>query len=220
MNFDPSPPWVCGNTGPSQYECDYPNVPLWPGESVDLHVSVDLPADTNLCNLTNVAELAWAPGWGDADPSDDAAFANALIPNSKCNPPPGDHTNLKIEKHGLPVCLDKGANWACLYAITVTNTGPGDYTGDIVVHDKLSVANPIAWLPAAVDLHQSRTGPYLHLPASESAGWRRRSSRCDPQHRPADRCAGAQGRAGAGASLHGEQSGRYHRGAWRVSDER
>ena len=147
VNFDPSPPWVCGNTGPSQYQCDYPDVPLWPGDSVDLHVSADLPAGTDLCNLTNVATLAWAPGWGDADPSDDAAFANALIPNSKCTPPPGDHTNLKIEKRGLPVCLDKGANWACLYAITVTNTGPGDYTGDIVVHDKLSVADPITWLP-------------------------------------------------------------------------
>ncbi len=147
VTFDPSPPWVCGATGPSQYECNYPAVPLWPGDSVDLYVSVDLPADTDLCTLPNVAQLVWAPGWGDADPSDDAAFDTALIPNSKCEPPRGDTTNLKIEKRGLPVCLDRGENWGCIYLVTVTNTGPGTYTGDIVVEDTLSVGDAINFLP-------------------------------------------------------------------------
>ncbi len=148
VTFNPSPPWTCGATGPSQYACSYPAVPLWPGDSVDLHVNVDLPADANLCNLPNVAQLDWAPGWGDANPSDDAAYATALVPNRRCEPPRGDRTNLKIEKRGLKVCKDQGSNWACLYAITVTNTGPGEYTGDIVVGDTMSVADPIAFAPA------------------------------------------------------------------------
>ena len=110
-------------------------------------VDVFLPGETELCYLGNAAQIVWPLGWGDANPADDFDFSSALVPNQRCEPPRGDTTNLRIEKEGLRVCLDREDTWFCAYRVTVTNTGPGVYTGNIVVSDVLSVAMPIVSAP-------------------------------------------------------------------------
>ena len=143
MSVAPQPPWLCGPVGAAEYYCTYPPVFLFPGESVDLYVTINLPAAIGLCYLDNAAKLFWPIGYGDANPGDDVAFDSAQIPDAKCKPPYGDTTNLKIEKSAKPkVCEDTGANWKCSFLVTVTNTGPGAYSGDIEVTDSLSVPNP------------------------------------------------------------------------------
>ena len=104
---------------------------------------IDLPAAIGLCYLDNAAKLFWPLGYGDANPGDDVAFDSAQVPDAKCKPPYGDTTNLKIEKSAKPkVCEDTGLDWKCSFLVTVTNTGPGAYSGDIEVTDTLSAPNP------------------------------------------------------------------------------
>ena len=143
MSVAPQPPWLCGPVGAAEYDCTYPPVFLFPGESVDLYVTIDLPAAIGLCYLDNAAKLFWPLGYGDANPGDDVAFDSAQVPDAKCKPPYGDTTNLKIEKSAKPkVCEDTGLDWKCSFLVTVTNTGPGAYSGDIEVTDTLSAPNP------------------------------------------------------------------------------
>jgi hypothetical protein len=152
VHLGPQPPWVCAATGPATYSCAYPPVFLWPGESVDLYVIVELPLPTDLCYLHNVASLTWWPGYGDANSGDDWGFATAKVPNPDCAPPTGETTNLIIDKTPFRMdgdfCADDGAgNWICAWLVTVTNAGLGVYSGSIVVTDTLSVSNNVVWEP-------------------------------------------------------------------------
>jgi hypothetical protein len=147
VTFAPQPPWNCGPTGPSSYQCDYPPVVLYPGEGIELNVHVSLPNRENLCYLDNVAQILWTPGYGDANPGDDYAFASAEIPNDRCRPT-GNRTNLRIDKRPLrDTCPKLGDNWLCPFLVTVTNTGPGLYNGPIQVVDQMSVPNAILYGP-------------------------------------------------------------------------
>ncbi len=139
MDFDPSPPWACFPTGPSDYHCHYPPVLLWPGDSVDLDVEVLLPPDTELCSLINAARLVWPPGFSDSNPANDFGAAVATVPGVDCPPPSGDTTNLILEKHSDALCADFGPDWACFYQVFIQNEpGGGTYNGDIVFEDTLS----------------------------------------------------------------------------------
>ena len=136
MTFAPQPPWFCAPTGLDAYRCQNPFVLLNPGDSTELDVVVDLPKSYTLCYLDNAAALEWPFGYHDANPLDDASFATAHIPGSYCPPPTGDHTNLTIHKYPYTkYCFADGADWNCLYLVVVTNTGPGVYSGKIVVDE-------------------------------------------------------------------------------------
>lgn len=138
MTFTPQPPWFCAPTGIDAYRCQNPFVLLNPGDSTELNVVVDLPKSYTLCYLDNAAALEWPFGYHDANPLDDASFATAHIPGSYCPPPTGDHTNLTIHKYPYTkYCFADGADWNCLYLVVVTNTGPGVYSGKIVVDEVL-----------------------------------------------------------------------------------
>ena len=125
---------VRADSGRPTYQCTYPPVFLCPGDSVDLYVTVDLPAATPTSATSPTPRASSGrPGYGDANPADDFDFASAQVPNERCPPPHGEQTNLKIEKEAAPICDDGGDAWLCVYLVTVTNTGPGVYTGNIVV---------------------------------------------------------------------------------------
>ena len=80
MTFWLSPPWTCPMIAPTEYQCTHPLVVLFPGDSRDLFVQVELPADYSECFLANAVRIEWPAGFGDANPVDDAAFASASIP--------------------------------------------------------------------------------------------------------------------------------------------
>jgi hypothetical protein len=134
MTFSPQPPWLCLEILPSEHQCTYDPAVLWPGDSVDLFVNVDLPAAYPLCYIDNAAGLVWPLGLGDANPADDFDIGTALIPAAHCPPPGGDTTNLKIEKFPwTPFCQEDPAAFVCRYFVIVRNMGPGVYNDTIKV---------------------------------------------------------------------------------------
>ncbi len=148
MTFWLSPPWTCPMIAPTEYQCTHPLVVLFPGDSRDLFVQVELPADYSECFLANAVRIEWPAGFGDANPVDDAAFASASIPSEHCRrPPEGPRTNLRIHKSADPTTCSPGlrGGFDCHYLIQVTNTGPGVYNGSIEIDDQLS-ATPAGWV--------------------------------------------------------------------------
>jgi len=140
MSFWPQPPWSCGPTGPTAYQCATGPVLLYPGDGVVLHEVVKLPkAMVDYCNLANVAALNWIWG-GDDDPSDDFDVGVAGIKAPGCFGAPG--TDLLLDKIAAPTCVDAGADWNCSYVVLVQNAGPGNYSGPIQVQDTLGVNAP------------------------------------------------------------------------------
>ena len=156
VRFDFQPPWLCAELGAFNYECTLPGAFLWPGDSVDLFVTVEQPigaigpnevVNGNICYAGNGAELFWWGEYGDANPWDDFDFAQAQIPDEDCLPQDGG-TNLTVVKTAFhDPCLLGGDDWICPFLITVTNTGPGIYNGPIALIDEPSVDGVITYGP-------------------------------------------------------------------------
>ena len=175
MTFSPTPPWFCTMTGPDAYQCVDPAVTLNPGDSIDLNVVVELPPSYHLCFLDNAASIEWPGGYGDADPSDDAAFASAHIPGSYCQPPEGNKTNLFIQKYAFPYCKPGHGDYLCLYLVKVGNAGPGVYSDKIVVAETLPagdtiVATSAPWICAGGPPTYSCSHPPVTLNPAQSVG--------------------------------------------------
>jgi hypothetical protein len=173
MLFGPSPPWFCGPTGPTAYECSRGPVLLFPGDGVTLHETVKLPkALVDYCHVANVAEIGWSFGFHDDEPSDDFDVGVASIAAPGCVPP-GGGTDLRLTKVAAPYCFDAGIEWACSYAVLVQNNGPGTYTGPIQVKDTLGINAPATTLgPWAC----AQAGPVLTCnivapPVNVPPGW-------------------------------------------------
>ncbi|MGE4251693.1 MAG: YncE family protein, partial [Parvibaculaceae bacterium] len=165
------PPWLCFAISPSEQQCTYGPAALLPGESIDLHVAVDLPVAAPVCHLDNQAELVWPWGFGDIDPTDDFDLATATIPAPHCPPPDGEKTNLKISKHPLAdVCTEKFGSFECRYNVVVRNIGAGVYNGIIKVDDTVP-AGATATFPQAswncvgpAPTYSCQRGPVVLLP--------------------------------------------------------
>ncbi|MEO7222054.1 MAG: hypothetical protein ABIY37_06230 [Devosia sp.] len=173
MSFSPSPPWFCGPTGPTAYECSRGPVLLFPGDGVTLHETVKLPkALVDYCHIANVAEIGWSFGFHDDEPSDDFDVGVASIAAPGCVPP-GGGTDLVLSKVAAPFCFDAGATYNCSYAVSVQNVGPGNFSGPIKVKDTLGINAPATVLgPWAC----AQAGPVLTCdivapPVNAPPGW-------------------------------------------------
>ena len=174
MHFWPAPPWSCGPTGPTAYQCTTGPVLLYPGDGVTLHEVVKLPkAMVDYCNLANVAGIDWPFGFHDDTPGDDFDVGVAGIAGPTCVPP-GGATDLALKKITFPTnCFDAGIEWACSYAVMVQNAGPGNFSGPIKVKDTLAVNAPATTIgPWAC----AQAGPVLTCdiiapPVNAPPGW-------------------------------------------------
>jgi len=165
------PPWICFAISPTEQQCTYGAAGLLPGESIDLHVTVDLPVAAPVCHLDNEAGLVWPIGLGDVDPADDFDHATATIPAPHCPPPDGEKTNLKISKHKIgDVCTDKIGHFECKYNIVVRNIGAGVYNGLIKVDDTIPAGATATFAPASwncvgpAPTYSCQRGPLVLLP--------------------------------------------------------
>ena len=145
--FQPQPPWTCWNPGgnPSETRCWQPDVFLPSGNSIFMTVWAALPKAADLCRLTNIAEIEWAPGgtqWN-TNPADDIDDATAIIPDPDCRPV-NDRTDLELRKKAEGCKYDQ-AKIVCTYHITVENKGPGTYEGPLVVRDDLPGGVDFDW---------------------------------------------------------------------------
>jgi hypothetical protein len=59
-------------------------------------------------------------------------------------PPPHKHhhTNLRLKKHAIGQCFPWAGGWACPYVISIRNTGPDDYFGQLLISDYLPAMPP------------------------------------------------------------------------------
>jgi hypothetical protein len=145
------PAWFCLAISATEQQCTYGAAALLPGDSIDLHVTVDLPVAAPVCHLDNLARIDWPMGLGDANPTDDFDLATAAIPAAHCQPPAGENTNLKIEKLALEdVCKENFGGFECRYLVTVRNIGPGDYHGPVTVDESIPPGATATFGPAAL----------------------------------------------------------------------
>jgi hypothetical protein len=138
MTFANVPPWLCIPISPTEHQCAFGPTVLLPGDSVDLHVTVDLPVAAPVCHLDNLARIIWPWGFGDANAWDDLDLATAMIPAAHCPPPAGEKTNLKIWKFPFAdVCTDKFGFFECEYLVVVRNIGGAEYNGVIKIDESV-----------------------------------------------------------------------------------
>jgi len=171
MTFANVPPWLCIAISTTEHQCDLGPTVLLPGDSVDLYVTVDVPAATSACYVDNVARIVWPAGFGDADTADDFDFATATIPAAHCAPPAGEKTNLRIKKFPLvDVCSDKFGFFECEYLVVVRNLGAGTYDGEIKVDETVPTGatatfpQPSWNCPGAAPDYTCATGPVTLSP--------------------------------------------------------
>ena len=214
VTFDPQPPWVCGATGPTTYECTMAPVYMFPGESIDLYVTVTLPADTDLCDLPNVRPARVAAGVGRCGPDGRRRLRHGDHPEQQVRP--------AARRHG-PISGSSSA--VCRPAWTAAQTGAA-YTGSwSPTPDPASTratSSSTTRCPCPIRSSSRCRRPWtctnpgpVHtctVPGSEPARRRRRSSRPRQQRHAVDRRAGSEGRAGAGQRLPGDQPGADHPG--------
>jgi hypothetical protein len=140
----PNPPaWTCSPGSGGNYTCDHAPVVLNPGQSVKLLIATVVPVaeqeKNGKCTVENRARITLAPGGSpqNSNPGDDAASAEAKTPGKNCEPI-GGRTDLSIKKEGLG-CVrytaSDQAGFICGYKVTVTNEGPSNFTGPLVVRD-------------------------------------------------------------------------------------
>jgi hypothetical protein len=171
MTVANAPPWFCFPVSASEQQCTYPPTVLYPGDSIDLGINVNLAVAAPVCSLDNIAGLVWPPGLGDIDPTDDFDFATAVIPADYCVPPAEAKTNLKIWKDPFAqTCTDKGNLFECKYLVIVRNIGGGTYNGPIKVEDTIP-AGTTALFPqpswnctGPAPTYACETGPVVLLP--------------------------------------------------------
>ncbi len=140
-------PWACWTAAPANYGCWRPNTFLAPGASVWLSAYAWVPGSYPHCHLQNDALITWAPGgsvWNTVL-VDDFDSAVATIPAPHC-PPSGISTNLMLEKSTTNngACTKTGGYFICSYRINVTNSGPGVYSGNLVVREEPKVGTILA----------------------------------------------------------------------------
>ena len=134
-------PWVCAQAAAgAPVTCNHPGGVLAPNASVTVTIVMELPAGGAAVTFQNCAEVDWpqSPGWGgpDTNPGNDRACFTSQILASVIPPVPTlpTPTDLQIEKTGDPHC-QLGGN--CSYQVTITNVGPGIYTGNLSFTDSL-----------------------------------------------------------------------------------
>jgi uncharacterized repeat protein (TIGR01451 family) len=155
-----SPGWHCDVAG-QVVSC----VTLGPallnvGVSATLTLVVLLPADVAGDHVENCTAIDWfemGTDDGAGDSNDHTCIETPVI----------DGFDLGLQKDGLPQCTE---NADCLFAITVTNHGPGEFDGVLAVSDTLPtdaslVANTLGWSCVQNNGEVQCTSGALTLPA-------------------------------------------------------
>ena len=155
-----SPGWHCDVAG-QVVSC----VTLGPailnvGVSATLTLVILLPADVAGDHVENCAAIDWFEMGTDDGPGDGNDHACVETPVI-------DGFDLGLQKDGLPQCSEAAD---CLFRVDVTNHGPGDFNGVLVVHDTLPagaslVGNSLGWSCVQTNGEVRCTSGDLTLPA-------------------------------------------------------
>ena len=155
--------WSCVQTD-GEVQCLTDELTLPAGGSNGLWFTVKLPDGIAGASVENCAAISWASmgaddGAADAHVDEDCHSVDVLDG--------AGFFNLTVEKKG-PAHCDAGGN--CDYEITVTNKGPDDYTGEIILQDmppagSVFVGNSAGWNCGLPPITCARAaGPHLLHP--------------------------------------------------------
>ena len=123
-DFEPTPPWVCGPTGPGQFKCDHPGIVLVPGASTPIFVRAIVGPDFRPDQLENCAEVL--PVADESNLANNKSCAKVRVPHRD----PGKPT-LRITK--TCEAIAGAAGHTC--RITVISLGTAAPSGPVRVND-------------------------------------------------------------------------------------
>ncbi len=149
-DWSPQPDWTCNPVGvASEFDCTHPPVTLTPGDYLEVSLRIHAPPiAAGHTHIRNCASLDWDGAKRDYNPGNeyDCATVSRFPPGF-----PGAVPYLEISKKAAPTCVrpGPGADWTCMFLITVTNSGGATYFDPIEVNDLAS--NVPATLAAYAD---------------------------------------------------------------------
>jgi len=136
----PQPEWTCAPVGAIAFDCTHDAVTLTPGDYLEVIVAVHAPPlVAGHTHIRNCTWFDWNGAPRDYNPGNE--YDCASIPRFP-EGHPGAVPYLEVEKKSAPTCARPapGADWICVYRITVTNIGAAPYFDAVEVDD---VAGPL-----------------------------------------------------------------------------
>jgi hypothetical protein len=128
-DFEPTPPWACGPTGPGQFQCNHPGLVLVPGASTPIFVRAIVGPDFRPDQLENCAEVLPVPG--ESNLANNKSCAKVRVPQRD----PGKPV-INVEKTGDSQCR---AGQPCTFEITIRNDGDAPFNGPVQIGDAVEL---------------------------------------------------------------------------------
>ncbi len=138
-DWSPQPDWTCTPVGVAgEFDCTHAAVTLTPGDYLEIFLVIHAPPIAAYhTHVRNCATLDWDGSPRDYDPGNeyDCATVSRFPPGF-----PGAVPYLEISKKASPTCVraGPGADWNCVFLITITNSGGASYFDPIEVNDLAS----------------------------------------------------------------------------------
>ena len=127
-----TPGLMCGVTGPGAYECLGSRLSIKPGDAARLTVLIAIPADFGPDTILHTKDMVWPdPSVKDRVPDNDRHVSTITIVDPA--KPAADLVVAKLANQGRCTAGDP-----CRFAVTVTNKGPGAWSGPISIADQIT----------------------------------------------------------------------------------
>ncbi len=131
-----TPGLMCGVTGPGAYECLGSALSIKPGDAARLTVLIAIPADFGPDTILHTKDMVWPdPAVKDRMPDNDRHVSTITIVDPEEVAQAADLVVAKLANQGR--CT---AGEPCRFSVTVTNKGPGAWSGPISIADQITPA--------------------------------------------------------------------------------
>ena len=130
-----TPGLMCGVTGPGAYECLGSRLSIKPGDAARLTVLIDIPADFGPDTILHTKDMVWPdPAVKDRNADNDRHVSTITIVDPDVTQA-ADLALAKLANQGR--CT---AGEPCRFSVSVTNKGPGTWSGALSVADQITPA--------------------------------------------------------------------------------
>jgi hypothetical protein len=131
-----TPGLMCGVTGPGAYECLGSALSIKPGDAARLTVLIAIPADFGPDRILHTKDMVWPdPAVKDRMPDNDRHVSTITIVDPEEVAQAADLALAKLANQGR--CT---AGEPCRFSVTVTNKGPGAWSGALSIADTITPA--------------------------------------------------------------------------------
>lgn len=132
-----TPGLLCGVTGPGAYECLGSALSIKPGDAARLTVLIAIPADFGPDTILHTKDMVWPdPAVKDRNGENDRHVSTITIVDPEEVVQAADLVVAKLANQGR--CT---AGEPCRFSVTVTNKGPGAWSGALSIADQITPAS-------------------------------------------------------------------------------